>query len=469
MSSIFTGLSTALSGIFANRTALDTVSHNISNVDNPNYVRQQAIHASSTYTKLPNANLSIGTGVDVQEIRQIRDEFLDAKYRTSISEYGYWSAKNSVFEEVQRIFNEISENGLQSVMDEFWNGWEELSKNPDNLTLRGLLKERAEAVVETVNHIGQQLLNTKKNLNVSIENKVEEINNIGKEIAKLNEKIQVVESNGMKANDYRDTRNSLLDTLSNLVSIEYYEDDKYCVNVAIGGKYLVNGSNCSEIEAKEDGSPYVDLFWKDESTEVNIKGGEMTGLIKSRDNTIVDITDKFNNFIKTVAEKVNTIHKTGYTLEGPLGDDFFAAPNPLESIGVGNIKVNDNLSTLNKIAASSEPVLDMNERGNGKIAEKIAGIRESYLFGDMTPDEYYREIISDLGVQANEAATMEESQKILISQVDERRKSISGVSLDEELADMLKYQHSYVANTRVVNAIDEMIDIIINKTGRVGR
>jgi flagellar hook-associated protein 1 FlgK len=469
MSSIFGGLSTAISGIIANRRALDTISHNISNVNNPNYVRQQAIHAASRHSKLPNEGFSVGTGVDVQEIRQIRDEFLDIKYRDGLKEYGLWSAKNSVFEEVQSIFNELSNNGLQSVMDQFWNGWEELSKDPDNLTLRGLLKERAVAFVETVNHMSKQLDDLKFNLNKEIENKVNEINSIAKRISELNGNIQAAETKNVKANDYRDERNSLLDRLSQIIGIDYYEDTRNTVNVSIGGKYLVSETDYSEIEGKKIGSPYVSLYWKDQGDEkVSIEGGELLGYIEARDEIIPNIKDRLDTFVKTIADKVNEVHKQGYTLEGDPGDDFFVPPS---DITAGTIKLNDNLSTLNNIAASSEEIDITNERGNGEIAAKIASVRNEYFadLDNMTLDEYYRDIISELGVQGNEAATMEESQRILIMQVDERRKSISGVSLDEEMAEMLKFQHSYVANTRVVNAIDEMMDNIINKMGVVGR
>ncbi|KPU26435.1 hypothetical protein TR13x_10170 [Caloranaerobacter sp. TR13] len=672
MRSTFSGLSIAISGLYTNKKSLDVTSHNIANVNNPSYVRQQLIQSTSQYSNLPGG-FQIGSGVIIQQIRQIRDEFLDLKYRLQSEKFGYWSAKNMVFEQVQGILNEISNSGLQKVMDQFWNGWEELSKDPDNLTIRGLLKERAVAFVETVNHLSQQIDNLQINLNKEINIKVNEINDIAQRIAKLNENILTYEVKGYKGNDYRDDRNALLDRLSELVNMEYNEEPNGVVNVSIGGKRLVNGRFYSKIEARENGSAFVDIFWKDVSEKVNIEGGELLGLLHSRgdvqttilaegngtvnkevdvviavdttssnmndindminnykddlknrglepkfklitfgdgsvtditggfvddftsslsqvaevgnedlsglisniesmtdfrqnshkkliiitdeniggtsnvisDNeittyvdrlndlgisttvisdstyqytgdagedgwdsitdgtggrffSIVDITKtdfaenlsqettntasrhigkvdsfleiipsikkKLNAFVNTIARNINYIHKKGKTLLGTVGEDFFVAANSSKPIEAGNITLNPNLDTLNNIAASQS-----GDRGDGKIAKKIAQLRNEYLFADLNSDDYYRDIISSIGVAGNEAATMEESQKILISQIDDKRKSVSAVSLDEEMTDMLKYQHSYVANTRVVNAIDEMIDNIINKMGVVGR
>ncbi|WP_427338119.1 flagellar hook-associated protein FlgK [Caloranaerobacter sp. DY30410] len=674
MRSTFSGLSIAISGLYANKRSLDVTSHNIANVNNPSYVRQQVIQSTGKYFNLPDG-FQIGSGVTIQQIRQIRDEFLDLKYRLESGKHGYWAARNMVFEQVQGILNELSNSGLQRVMDQFWNGWEELSKNPDNLTIRGLLKERAIAFIETVNHLGQQIDNLQINLNREIEIKVKEINDIAKRIAKLNENILIYEVKGYKGNDYRDDRNALLDRLSELVNIEYNEEANGVVNVSIGGKMLVNGRFYSEIETRKNGSAFVDIFWKDISEKVNIEDGELLGLIHSRgdvqttilaegngtvnkevdvviavditssnmteinsmineykddlknrgleprfklvtfgdgsvkeitngfveadkftaslsqaaevgnedlsgliskiesmddfranahkkliiitdeniggtsnvipDNEITNYVDrlnrldifttvisdstyqytgdigedgwdsitdgtsgrffsikditrddfaenlsqettntaskfmgrvkdfleiiplikkKLNAFVNTIARNVNYIHKKGKTLLGTVGEDFFVAVNPDKPIEAGNIALNSNLDTLNNIAASQS-----GDRGDGRIAEKIAQLRNEYLFADMNSDDYYRDIISSIGVAANEATVMEESQKILINQIDDKRKSMSAVSLDEEMADMLKYQHSYVANTRVVNAIDEMIDNIINKMGVVGR
>ncbi|WP_026895469.1 flagellar hook-associated protein FlgK [Clostridiisalibacter paucivorans] len=620
----FSGLSIAISGLIANKRALDTTSHNISNVNNPNYVRQQVIQSASKYGRY--GNFEIGRGVDVQEIRQIRDSFLDMKYRDYSKDYGYWTAKNSVFEQVQDIFNEVSDSGVQKVMDQFWNSWEELSKDPDNLTIRGMVKERGIAFTETVNHLYEQLDSLQINLNKDIKDGVNRINAISEEIANLNFNIRGIEAGGIAANDYRDRRNQLIDELSQMINIEYYEDNTGTVNISVGGKHIVNGNEYSEISAEIDGSSYVDIYWKDTIKKgnpemVDLRGGELLGLLESRGNvkdTIIkdgngtvnddvevtffgsygdksdydtdiqnrglgdiqineegfttgslddlvsyvqsnqyeegdlfhkkiivsydgppsDVTSKnleilknsgvsvsiittegnmskwskvsdatggrvfnkddvtakelsqettntvsrhmgkvssfrevipmmkkkLNAFVNTIARNMNYVHRQGNTLTGETGLDFFVAIDPSRPIEAGNIMVSKEMDSLNNIAASST-----GDRGDGKQAELISKLREEYMFSEVNSDNYYRDIISSMGVAANEAVNMMDNNAIIRGEVDSKRRAISGVSLDEEMTNMLKYQHSYVANSRVINVIDEMIDIVVNRTGKVGR
>lgn len=685
--STFSGLSASISGLYANKRSLDTISHNIANVDNPYYVRQQAIQASAGYNSLVGSNMQVGTGVNVQEIRQIRDEFLDIKFRTHSQDLGYWTTQTEIFGEVQGVFNELSGQGLQSVMDDFWNSWEELSKTPDNLTMRGLLHETSVAFVETVNHMANQLDNLQSNINEGIKNQIDEVNSISKQIASLNKQIISLETFNVKANDYRDTRNQLLDRLSQIANVSFKDDTTGAVNVLLGGQTLINQSSYREIEAVKNNSTFVDVYWKDSLTngitinptseKVNLQSGELKGLVDGRGNVqstiigkgngtvndevdvvfAVDISNsmssnmveienamiayrddmlsrglnvnisvitygdgtpasvqafqplvgfgppvltagvgdsedfsnliteingmagfrpdahkklvvfsddniggaidetgniqnylddlnalgisttivsdpaykldgdtvdegwdeithstggqffdinrlgtdtqglakdmtqetsntasrymgevdsykeiipalkqKLNTFVNTIARNINYLHQQGTTLVGTPGAEFFVAANANEPIQAGNIKLNSLLDSLNNIAASKGGDL-----GDGKIAKQIADVRQSYIFADMIGDEYFRDIISDVGVAANEIDASRISKQILLDQVYNNKTSVSSVSLDEEMTNMLQYQHSYVANSRMVNAIDEMAELIINRMGIVGR
>lgn len=195
----FGGLYISVSGIYANKKALDTVSHNIANVNNPNYVRQSAIHAERSYAKSGIA-FEVGTGVDVQQVRQIRDEFLDIKIRRELSTFGYYYTKSEVLEEVEYIFREmqvpdtLDSATFQDVMDDLWKTWDELYKEPESLTIRGALHENAVAFTSTVNHMYTQLNDLQQNLNKEMLNKTEEVNKLLKNIADLNKQIKIQEA-----------------------------------------------------------------------------------------------------------------------------------------------------------------------------------------------------------------------------------------------------------------------------------
>jgi len=473
----FGGLYISLSGIYANKKALDTISHNIANADNRSYVRQSAIHAESSYRNSANG-YKIGLGVTVQQIRQIRDEFLDLKIRSEKSSYGYFNTKSEILGEIESIFNELTDNGLQNVMDDFWNGWSELYKEPESLTMRALLHESSEALRATIYNINNQLNNLQYNINKEILNKAKEVNEILSKIASLNKNIRIAESyDKMSANDYRDSLNENMDRLSELLPIKYYENNYGEVVVSLNGRDLVNGEYTNPISVIVDKNGNKELYWSDTGEKIDLYGGELAGYIEARDKLVVEYKNRLDVLIKTLADNINQIHRTGYGLDGSQGNDFFIYN---ENNPSGTLKINPDLSDFNKIAASSTGL-----RGDGQIAKEILDLREKLIFNDyeygnykypmsnnegtQNIDEFYRDLIISLSLKREEARNIAENQDLLIMQMDERRQEISAVSLDEEMANMLTYQHSYIANSRVINAIDEMIDIMINKMGVVGR
>lgn len=458
----FGGLSISISGIYANKKALDTVSHNISNVNNPKYTRQNTIHATNRYSSIKGNRIKMGTGVHVEVIRQNRDEFLDFKFRYELEKYGYWDATNDILSEVETIFNKSTNDGLQDVVDEFWDGWDEVFKEPDSLTMRGVLHESAVAFTETVNHIDNQLNNIQLNLNEEIMEEVEDINNILKKIGILNDNIKIKEAEGshIKANDYRDERNELLDRLSAIMPIKHYEKDTGETVISLQGREILNGDYIQEIGIKKNGKGYADIYWSDKDEEIEFgEKGSLSGYINARDILVEDYRNDLKTLVKTMAEKINTEHIKGKDLEGEKGKDFFIFEGSM-------IKVNPELSNFNKIAVSKS-----GDVGDGEIAKEILKIRKEIFneLDDSSFEDYYRDLISDIGIERAKARNITNNQGKLLKQIDDRREAISGISLDEEMADMLRYQHSYIANSRTVNAIDEMLDIVLNRMGIVGR
>lgn len=475
----FGGLYTSISGLQASRQSLDTISHNIANANNPNYVRQSAIHANNPYSKSADGKLEIGTGVSVIQVRQIRDEFLDMKFRRESESFGYHHAKSQILEDVEGVFNEITNSGLQKIMDGFWGTWNELYKEPESLTIRGLVHESSVAFTETVNHLSNQLNDIKQNLNKEITLKVNETNSLFRQINELNKKIKLVEGNKskMKANDFRDERNSLLDRLSQILPITAYENKFGEVDISLQGRDMVNSSYISTIDMKADENGLGHIYWGKSNEKIDLRGsGELGGFIDVRDKSMVQYMDRLDILVRDMANKINDIHNTGKDLLGNSGEDFFVGSSGV--ITAANIKVNPNLANLNKIAISASGAI-----GDGDLAKEIYEIRKSLIYGsydidnpsaipaklDMNIDDYYRDIILTLGLEREASRLISDNQGFLIRSVDEKRKGLSAVSLDEEMADMIRFQHSYTANSRVINAIDEMIENVVNRVGLVGR
>lgn len=471
----FGGLYTSISGLRASKHSLNTVGHNISNANNPHYVRQSALHQEVRYNNIGTAGQQ-GTGVDISEIRQIRDSFLDMQLRRQLPGLGYYGAKSHTLGDVEAVFNEITNSGLQDVMNDFWNSFNELAKDPESLTVRGLVHESTVAVTDTVNQISDQLINIQRNLNREFIELAEETNQILEDIYSLNEKIKLLEAEGeyhIRANDLRDERNALLDRLHQLLPVKTYENSLGETVVHLKGRALIEGKYLGKIKIDyNDGNQgFMDIYWHGTKEKIDLEGyGELGGYMDVRDESIPKYLNEVDNLVKALATEINELHKKSYGLDGSTGIPFFV---PEEGLNAGNIKINPELTDLNKIAVSQS-----GDRGDGEIGKIIYEIREkldeNFLVdpsnnNPLTLDEYYRMIITELGLERQEAANNVESQGFLVKSIGEKREGLSSVSLDEEMADMLRFQYAYTANSRVINAIDEMIELVVNRVGIVGR
>jgi len=472
----FSSYGIARSGLQASEWGLNVTGHNIANVNTTGYVRQQAILQTSQYRTISvgSNTMQVGLGVDIQQTRQIRHIFLDNMYRRESTTLGYWKAKSETLQDIEAILAEPFGDGFQSVINQFWDAWHELSKDPQSLTTRALVRQRSESLVSHVNHLGEQLDAIQRNVNMQIKDCVSQVNEIAAQIAKLNTEIIKCEATGDSANDYRDQRNLLVDKLCSLVDAEVTEMPDGQLAITLGGYFIVNRdktSNLYEARSSNDNRVSVPLF---ESTdmEVPLKNGMIKGLMDSND-LINDIRDRLNYLINSIATEVNKLHKSGKTLDVPPedGSDFFVPANPAFPIEMGNLKLNPIFygdDGLNKIVTSVQ-----GEGGDNSIALQIANLRHAEIMYDgsnvFSIDGYYQDVILKVGNYGTEAINIYENQQKLVQSADANRQAISGVSMDEEMSRMMKYKFSYDASSRVINIIDEMIETVISRMGLVGR
>lgn len=463
MSSFF-GIEIAKKALFANQRAQQTVSHNISNANTPGYSRQRVM-LESTYTSYGfGAAYQLGTGVKLSDISRIRDDFTDRQYRNENSSLGQWDIQRDILKQVEAVFNEPSDIGISSVLNEFWKSLETLSKDPSSQEARETVKERGITLTNTINHAFIQLNDIINDINYRISVKVNEINSIANQIAQLNLQIQQTQIGGASAADLMDKRDLLLDELSNLVQFESYEDENGQFTINVSGALLVKGTDTATIEfdtSVADGK----ITWKEYNSEVRILKGELKGLLDLRDDKIKSYIEQLSTFIQTFATEFNNIHKTAFDLEGNPGEDFFIYDEIQERWSV-NPEIVKNPS---KIAAAED---ENGVPGDNRKALELADLRNKIIdIGGRksTIDEYYGSLISKLGVDSQEATRAADSQAFMVSQLDERRQMTSSVSLDEEMTKMIQYLHAFNAASRMITAVDEMLNTVINRMGITGR
>jgi flagellar hook-associated protein 1 FlgK len=550
MSAGFLGLTTSLSGLFANQRSLGIVSHNIANANTEGYSRQVMNTKAYTPQILPGGLGTVGVGVDVTAIKQIRDAYLDYKYRTETSVKGEWDARASVLTEVEGIFNEPSDSSIAELLDKYYESLQSLQKNPENLTARTLVRQTSIALSEGVQRLSTMLKDLQKDLNYQFETSVRECNDIAKQIATLNETIYKAELEGGKANDLRDQRELLVDKLSTLVKVDYYEDAQNRFYVLVGGQQLVAHFRSDSFELvprttklnEDDSNAIMDIQWTN-GNKINLSTGKIKGLMDVRDNMLGDkkgipyYTEKLNEFVDTFSATMNNIHEDGYGLNGSTGYYMFTmdnmstqeyknflltrglndapavdvtssvmdgvdalpadkqrdkiasniqkilANNPeynskavriidghyyvVDQMKASRMTIARDLEDLNKIAAASR--IEDTPGDGSNILRMIQTRHDVQLYEWGAPEDFMKSLVSNLGVDASEANRVARNQELLTKEYSSARDSIMGVSLDEEMANMIKFQTAYNANARMVNVFDEMLDLIVNRLGTGGR
>jgi flagellar hook-associated protein 1 len=492
----------ARSGLYVNERGLFVTGHNIANASTPGYVRQQAMITTNHYETGYNKTgmYQIGLGADIQQTRQIRHIFLDNVYREESTTLGYWETRYKAFQDVEAVLGEPMGEGLQNVMNQFWDSWQELSKSPDSLTIRAVVRQRGEALTYHLNHLGAQLDTIQKNLDTEINDRIDELNQITSQIASMNVTIFYNEVTGDKANDFRDQRNVLVDKLKKLCNAEVTEMQDGQLTVTLGGQFLVYKAIATKIVTGHNAQQEILSVPMIEGTnmEAEFKSGIIKGLmdsrgykyltpgtpgggkmVKSSNISITDLNRMLNDLVLNFMDQVNTIHKSGYILgttnpppAPPDGSDFFTVKYPTKLLSETNIltdiRINDLLKDEEYIVTSGT-----GNSGDNTIALKMANLRNMLTMNDGTGqlsfDGYYQAMIQAVGNSGSEARIISQNQDKLVQAADANRQAIAGVSMDEEMSTMMKFQFAYSAATRVLNVIDEMIEIVATRLGIVGR
>lgn len=514
--STFQGLEMARKALAVQQAALYTTGHNISNANTKGYSRQRVdMHTSLPYPAVgrnrPEIPGQFGTGVEVGLVTRVRNEFLDKQFRSENSRVGFWHVQADAMYRMEELLNEPSDTGLSHTFTEFWESLEDLSVNPENGGARSVVAQRGQAVADTYNHLVETLQSIQNDLHQEMDNTADTVNSLLSQIHQINDQLKHLEPHGYLANDLYDTRDLLVDELSEIISIQtsYESAGGNAKEVAQGiiSIELVdrNGSLLDPPVTLLDGSRDYDKdFFKDyftvesdqetgaikeivinDDTEtqtiaadkfVNETIGSLAGLMNAHGYITQDgevrghyprAIDQLNQMAKAMAEEFNRVHR----LDGASDQDFFVfdPENPAFTLAVHEDIIKDpNLINANTLEIGQDLEDQFN---NGENALKLAGVFSTPLddLNGMSVEGYLEHIIGVIGVEAREANRMSQNTQILKHQIDEQRMSESAVSLDEEMANMLKFQHAYNAAARNMTAVDELIDRIINNMGLVGR
>ena len=466
----FRALETAYRGLISQQRAVDTSNHNVANANTPGFSRQRVLFTPTAPYTVPAFNRSalagqVGTGATVAAITRVREYVFDFQLRVQSEALGDASTRVTTYTQLEGIFNEPGENGLGALLDRFWRTWQAVTNQPEDLAARASLVQESTTLAANLNRIRQQLGQLREDLIQKLTLQTGEVNSIAERVAALNAQITAAIATGQNPNDLVDQRDLLLDQLAQFTGVTARTLPNGAVNLYLGGYPLVDQDQSFALKVVISGGT-ASIAWQASGSAAAIQRGSLTALLDLHNTVVPGLLAQVESIRDALANKVNALHQTGYgltdTLPPPPGRDFF------EILPSGDLRVNPALvSDPALIAASSAP----GAPGNNDVARQIADLRYALVMNSNTAtvNDFYNALIAKLGGDSRQAQVAKENQETLVQAIDRQRQEISAVSIDEEMANLVKFQHAYQAAARAITAVDEMLDRIINGMGIVGR
>lgn len=592
MGNLFASFNTGVSGLHSAQTSMNTTAHNLANATTKGYTRQQVMVTDAYYTTRYGSyanRLQVGLGTNVAQIRQVRNEFLDAQYRLQNGRGNFYEAQYDAVQEIEELFGELEGEEFLTSMEDLWSVMSKLQEEPNNIVIRSEMVSVASQFVERAQVLKGQLDEYQKNMNQEVENQVNAINDIVSQIRDYNVLIRKYEATGEGANDYRDSRNYLLDQLSSYINFETNEEVDGTVSIYAEGAFLLETNVQYKLttEFESETSKLLKPVWEtggdfflrgelDYSVEDNSDTGSLRGLLVARGTNTTDYTylpqkpkkedfmsedgmldeqayfnateaynsqvehynetvqpsivmtvqAEFDQLIHGITTMINdmlcpnkeieladgttiTVLDTekatiGDDAEKTMGTELFVRRNTPryteKTVTVLDVDGNPQaltvyeynpedpadrytLYTTDQLEVNPELLRDPSKLplnanpSQGHVDGFTPDLCEEILkkwqadFGTLDPNSmttynfagYYAALVGQFAVQGNVWNGIVENQNNTVHAIDNERQNVMGVSSDEELSDLIKYQQCYNASSRYITVVDEMIEHLITR------
>ncbi len=468
MFGLFATLNLGTRSLQTQQTAVEVAGQNLANVNNPAYARQRVTIQTS-----PTVETGFGpqgTGADAVAIVQIRSAMLDAQMQGELSVGGYWTAQQSALQYAQAGLGEFIDRtggtgstadgtaqGLADELTGLFNAFQGVAASPTSLADRQLLLSRAGTLATRLNQTAERLGGLRDMLDASLQTDVGNANQLLSEISKLNNRIADAEfSTGGTANDLRDLRQQKIEELARVVNIETSENANGTVNISIGGTQLVSDRQVLDtLETYDAGGGQMLVRTVTAGTPLTLAGGSMQGTIEARDGALAALNGSLNTLAAQLITQVNTAHAAGFSLSGSTGADFFTGTDAA-TIAVNSALVAD--PSLVQAAGVPGAV------GDNTVALALGRLADSPIatLGSQTFNDAYGRIVGDFGGALQNANTQLADHEAVKTLLTRQRDAVSGVSVDEEMTDLIRFQKAYEASAKLVATVNEMLETLLN-------
>ncbi len=474
--------SIARSALLTHQTALQTVAHNIANAETPGFSRQKAELKAGIPNRMTYGN--IGTGVMLDSISRNRDILADQSYRAANGAFGESGMRRDLLTGIESIFGEPADAGMAATLDQFWSSFSDLSTLPSSGAAKAVVQQRGRQLSEMFNTYDASLTQSRDQASLRLNNTIGQVNQIAGQVADLNGRILTAEAGGNEASDLRDQRDRYIDQLSTMVGARSEPQRDGSVSVIVGNSTLVNGSSARPLKIVADPpTPPPAITPADMPFKITLGnspdrlaplGGEVKAMLDVINTEVPTMRSRLDALASSIVSSVNAVHNTGYvfngnTIPGAAAGDFFNAGAPLDPVRASNFRLADAIAAdPGNIAVSTDPLAPL----DNNVALNLAALRNSTdsvsFVGPQGQTEtagflsFFRTTVTGLGLSVRAATDDASVYGILTDQADTRRQSVSGVSTDEELVQMMRIQQSYSAATKLIQTADEMLQTLLD-------
>lgn len=433
--------------------ALNVTSHNINNAENEDYSRQRVVLTSEDPDYL--VPFWIGSGVKIEDVRRLKDEIVESNIRQFNARSSYTDKKSEILSITESFFTEPDELGLSQLINDFFNSWDALSVDPTSDPLRSDVVITAEKLSDKFRYINENYDQTRRDLRIEAEAQTEKVNALLGDIQKINQQIAFWgPTTNTAINDLLDKRDAYINELSKLVNVNVAYEDNNIANISIGGVFAADAAFRNEFKLEVVNDKMVMTIDADEEMRVAMTGGEIYAIAETYSQSLPDYQKQINRLAETIYNEVNAIHVNGYSLQDPpvTGLQFF------DRYEKGMLNINENILNDNRfIAVSADGNL-----GNNEIGLQLADLKNKKLIDGYTLSDKYITIIDDLASEIDILDQNSRTYELALDQLAQQKASYSGVSLDEEWTNVLRFQRSYDAAAKLTSVADEMLQTVLN-------
>jgi flagellar hook-associated protein 1 FlgK len=460
MSQLFGVMNIGTSALLVQQRAINVTGNNIANVNTPGYSRQRL--TLRTTVPVDTGYGLAGFGVRATGIERAYDRFLAGQLVGASADLGRWEARRGMLERVEAVVDETDGYGLNQALSEFWTAWQNLALNPSGRTEREVTAAAGQTLADTIRRKYDDLKQVQEDIDIAVEGAVDEVNRLSAQIAELNRQIAQSELGGNPANDLRDRRALVLQELAGLAAVRSFEDANGGLVVSIGsGRVIVESGNTYELATRTDPAngrtvvlwPDIGGGWTDVTTE--IAGGKIGGWVDARDSLIAGYRQRLDDLAAGLINAVNTQHQAGLDLNGDAGGEFFTGSDADDIAMSAAILADSDLIAAADAGGAALP-------GDPENALAIAALQSAHTMGgSATFEDAVAALVTIVGHDTRQAKSREDHQSDLRTYLENYRESVSGVSLDEEMVNLVKYQAAYNAAAKVISMADELFETLL--------